>query len=361
MHPNISENLTASEAASFPKAMDELIVTSAFGTVLSFMYVTGVAGNVYTLVLMCHSMRSAASMYVSIVNLALADLLYLSTIPFIVCTYFVKNWYFGDMGCRVLLSLDLLTMHASIFTLTIMCTERYMAVVNPLDTVKRSKGYRKATAGAVWVVSLLLTLPVMSMVQLQETKRENGSIKRMCAPTWSRESYTIYLTILFSTSIVAPGVIIGYLYTRLARTYLESQRNSLTRSENRRSSKQRVVLMIFSIVAVFWACFLPFWVWQLIRLYCKRLNLTRRTITCINYFMTCLTYSNSCINPFLYTLLTKNYKEYLKNRHRHFQRSASTSSKRNANLRPSIKSISSCNQYSNSSESVAMAHLKGSK
>uniref|UniRef100_UPI00398ECF54 urotensin-2 receptor n=1 Tax=Pristiophorus japonicus TaxID=55135 RepID=UPI00398ECF54 len=360
-HSNVSDNATASGAPSPPKAMDELIVTSAFGTILSFMYVTGVTGNIYTLVVMCHSMRSAASMYVSIVNLALADLLYLSTIPFIVCTYFLKTWYFGDLGCRILLSLDLLTMHASIFTLTVMCTERYMAVVKPLDTMKRSKGYRKVTAGAVWLLSLLLTLPVMSMVNLQEIRRDNGSIKRMCAPTWSRQSYTIYLTILFSTSIVAPGLIIGYLYTQLARTYLESQKSTLAKRENRRSSKQRVVLMIFSIVVVFWACFLPFWVWQLVRLYCKPLNLTLQTITCINYLMTCLTYSNSCINPFLYTLLTKNYKEYLKNRHRNFKRSGSTSFKRNANLRPSIKSISSCNQYSNSTESVGMVDLKGSK
>ncbi|XP_072338112.1 urotensin-2 receptor [Scyliorhinus torazame] len=366
MHRNASDNLTApggeaAAAAPGPRATDEQLVTWAFGSVLSVMCVSGVAGNVYTLVVMCHSMRSAASMYVSIVNLALADLLYLSTIPFIVCTYFAKSWYFGDAGCRLLLSLDLLTMHASIFTLTIMCTERYLAVAKPLDTAKRSKGYRKATAGAVWLLSLLLTLPVMSMVQLQESRRENGSVSRLCAPTWSPEAYTVYLTVLFSTSIVAPGLIIGYLYTQLARTYLQSQRNTLANRGNRGSSKQRVVLMIFSIVAVFWACFVPFWVWQLIRLYCKSLNLTLRTITCINYFMTCLTYSNSCINPFLYTLLTKNYKEYLKNRHRHFQRSRSTSFKRNSNLRPSIKSISSCNQYSNSSETVAMAHLKGSK
>ncbi|XP_078082116.1 urotensin-2 receptor [Mustelus asterias] len=341
--------------------MEELVVSWAFGTVLSFMWVTGVAGNVYTLVLMCQSMRSAASMYISIVNLALADLLYLSTIPFIVCTYFVKSWYFGDLGCRLLLSLDLLTMHASIFTLTIMCTERYLAVAKPLHTARRSKGYRKAMAGAVWLLSLLLSLPLMSMVRLQESRRDNGSLRRMCAPTWSRQSYTVYLTVLFSTSMLAPGLIIGYLYTQLARTYLHSQRHSLAPRANRGSCKQRVVLMIFSIVLLFWACFLPFWVWQLIRLYCKSLKLSLHTVTCINYFMTCLTYSNSCINPFLYTLLTKNYKEYLKNRHRHLHRSRSTSFKRNSNLRPSIKSISSCNQYSNSSETLAMAHLKGSK
>lgn len=108
--------------------VDELVITSTFGTLLSLVYIVGVSGNVYTLVVMCHSIRFATSMYISIINLALADLLYLSTIPFVVCTYFLKDWYFGDVGCRILLSLDLLTMHASIFTLTVMCMERYLAV-----------------------------------------------------------------------------------------------------------------------------------------------------------------------------------------------------------------------------------------
>ncbi|XP_032872701.1 urotensin-2 receptor-like [Amblyraja radiata] len=316
MYGNASENITA------PDTMEELAIASGFGTILSFMYVAGVTGNVYTLVVMCQSMRSAASVYISIVNLVLADLLYLSTIPFIVCSYFAKTWYFGDVGCRLLLSLDLLTMHASIFNLTVMCTERYLAVVKPLEMVRRSKSYRKAMAGAAWMVSFLLALPAMSMFKMQESRVENGAIKRTCASTWSQESYTVYLTVLFSTSIVVPGMIIGYLYTQLARTYLKSQRKTLAMSENKQASKQRVVLMIFSIVVVFWACFLPFWVWQLIPLYSTSLNMS--TVRCINYFMTCLTYSNSCINPFLYTLLTKNYKEYLKQRHKQFQRSGST-------------------------------------
>ncbi|KAK5925868.1 hypothetical protein CgunFtcFv8_021489 [Champsocephalus gunnari] len=66
-------------------------------------------------------------MYVYIVNLALADLLYLSTIPFVVCTYFAHDWLFGEAGCRILLSLDLLTMHASVFILVAMSLERYRA------------------------------------------------------------------------------------------------------------------------------------------------------------------------------------------------------------------------------------------
>uniref|UniRef100_A0A672IJH3 Urotensin-2 receptor n=1 Tax=Salarias fasciatus TaxID=181472 RepID=A0A672IJH3_SALFA len=289
----------------------ELVITSTFGTLLSVVYVIGVSGNVYTLVVMCHTIRFATSMYISIINLALADLLYLSTIPFVVSTYFLKDWYFGDVGCRILLSLDLLTMHASIFTLTVMCSERYLAVTKPLDTVRRSKSYRKALAWGVWLLSLVLTVPMMVMVAQTTKNTPDGGVKRMCAPTWAPLAYKVYVTVLFGTSIMAPGLIIGYLYVKLARTYLESQ--------------PEVLIMIFTIVLVFWACFLPFWIWQLLPLYhTKPLSLASQTHTCINYLVASLTYSNSCINPFLYTLLTKNYREYLKNRHRSFYRYTSS-------------------------------------
>ncbi|XP_064858374.1 urotensin-2 receptor [Oncorhynchus nerka] len=341
-------------------SVDELVITSTFGTLLSVVYIVGVSGNVYTLVVMCHSIRFATSMYISIINLALADLLYLSTIPFVVCTYFLKDWYFGDVGCRILLSLDLLTMHASIFTLTVMCTERYLAVTKPLDTVRRSKSYRKALAWGVWLLSLVLTLPMMVMVTETTKSAPNGGVKRMCAPTWAPRAYKIYLTVLFGTSIMAPGLIIGYLYTKLARTYLESQKNSVINKRNKRSPKQKVLVMIFTIVLVFWACFLPFWIWQLFPLYHnKPLSLASHTHTCINYLVACLTYSNSCINPFLYTLLTKNYREYLKNRHKSFYRYTSSFKQRAPSLYSCGKSASSSNQFDFNSETLVMGTLQG--
>ncbi|ETE69855.1 Urotensin-2 receptor, partial [Ophiophagus hannah] len=48
---------------------------------------------------MCHYMRSSASMYIYIINLVLADLLYLLTIPFNV-TDFIQEWYCGDTAER---------------------------------------------------------------------------------------------------------------------------------------------------------------------------------------------------------------------------------------------------------------------
>ncbi|XP_059805055.1 urotensin-2 receptor-like [Hypanus sabinus] len=348
-----STNVSTTDRMPATDSMEELVVICSIGTVLSLMFIVGVTGNIYTLVVMFHSIRSAASMYIYIVNLALADLLYLSTIPFIVSTYFLKGWYFGDIGCRILFSVDFLTMHASIFTLTVMSTERYLAVVKPLDTVKRSKSYRKAIAVVIWLASLLLALPMIITIRLMRTRGKN-----ICSSTWSRHVYGIYLSVLFTTSILAPGIIIAYLYIRLARTYWVSQVTTFNDKQTRRSPNQKVLYMIFAIVLVFWACFLPFWVWQMIGHYQPPLSLIQKTKIHINYLMTCLTYSNSCINPFLYTLLTKNYKEYLGNQHRSFSSTGSFHGRSHRFQRSCRRSLSTSSQQN--TESMTLSQISGS-
>ncbi|XP_069337926.1 urotensin-2 receptor [Eulemur rufifrons] len=302
--PNVSLNSSWASPTE-PSSLEDLVATGAIGAVLSAMGVVGMVGNAYTLVLMCRSLRTSASLYVYVVNLALADLLYLLSIPFIVATYVTKEWHFGDVGCRVLFSLDFLTMHASIFTLTVMSSERYVAVCRPLDTVRRSKGYRKLLALGTWLLALLLTLPVTLAVRLVRR-----GPKSLCLPTWGRRAHRTYLTLLFGTSIVGPGLAIGLLYARLARAYWRSQRASFT--QTRRLPDPRVLRLILGIVLLFWACFLPFWLWQLLAQYREALPLTPRAARIVNYLTTCLTYGNSCVNPFLYTLLTKNYREHLR-------------------------------------------------
>ncbi|XP_036421567.1 urotensin-2 receptor [Colossoma macropomum] len=311
MLANTSPTAPLPEPAASPK---DTLITCVLGTVLILMFVVGVFGNVYTLVVMNISVRVTGTMYVYIVNLALADLLYLATVPFVVCTYFAKDWYFGDVGCRILFSLDFLTMHASIFILTVMSTERYLAVVNPLDTLARARRCRRAVAWAVWLASFVLALPTMIMIDLRKHVQD-GVEKRMCHPTWQLTAYKVYLTVLFNTCILAPGCIIGYLYLKLARTYWLSQTTVFSSKEMNTCPKQKVLYMIFGIVLTYWACFLPFWLWQLLSIYYFGPGkLSRSTMVYINFVVTCLAYSNSCINPFLYTLLTRNYQEYLKER-----------------------------------------------
>uniref|UniRef100_A0AAY4EDB0 G-protein coupled receptors family 1 profile domain-containing protein n=1 Tax=Denticeps clupeoides TaxID=299321 RepID=A0AAY4EDB0_9TELE len=311
-------------------------VTSLLGIALLIMCVLGVAGNIYTLLVMrSAALRRAGSMYVFILNLAMADLLYLGTIPFVVCTYFAHNWFFGETGCRLLLSLDLLTMHASVFVLVAMSLERYRAVARPFRA-HRSSNVRNhwLMVLGIWLAAFVLTLPMMVMIRLREGRPSSvGLVKRICFPTWTPEAFRAYLTVLFFSSMLIPGLVMVGLYSGLAWRYWTVQANLASRScqgnalgfgcppssfakQRRRAFKQKVVAMIFSIVVAYWACFLPFWGWQLAKLFSpESLRMLSPTAhTYINFFVTCLTYGNSCINPFLYTLLTRNYKDYLSQR-----------------------------------------------
>ncbi|KAK6300748.1 hypothetical protein J4Q44_G00288460 [Coregonus suidteri] len=294
-----------------------LWVTSLLGATLLIMLALGVAGNIYTLFIMrSAALRRSGSMYIYILNLALADLLYLSTIPFVICTYFAHDWLFGEAGCRILLSLDLLTMHASVFVLVAMSLERYRAVAKPFVARLSSTRGRKVVAAVIWFVAFVLTLPMMIMIRLREGKpNAAGNVKRICYPTWTQEAFKAYLTVLFLTSVLVPGLVIVGLYAGLARQYWTAQASlgGSSRSARRRGLKQKVVKMIFSIVVAYWVCFLPFWGWQLAQLFSPQSlrALSPATHSYMNFFVTCLTYGNSCINPLLYTLLTRNYKDYL--------------------------------------------------
>lgn len=294
-----------------------LWVTSLLGATLMIMCAMGVVGNTYTLVITrSAALRRTGSMYVYIINLALADLLYLSTIPFVVCTYFAHDWLFGEAGCRMLLSLDLLTMHASVFILVAMSLERYRAVARPFSAHRSSSRNRRISAGIIWGLAFVLTLPMMVMIRLREGKPTMaGLVKKICFPTWTPDAFKTYITVLFFTSVLVPGLIIVGLYVGLARRYwaAEARLGGSSRIARRRGLKQKVVSMIFSIVVAYWACFLPFWGWQLAKLFSPESlkTLSPAAHNYVNFFVTCLTYGNSCINPFLYTLLTRNYKDYL--------------------------------------------------
>lgn len=314
--PNVSGSRGLAPGAPEGSGAGGLWVTSLLGATLIVMCAAGVAGNAYTLAITrSAALRRTGSMYVYIVNLALADLLYLSTIPFVVCTYFAHDWLFGEAGCRILLSLDLLTMHASIFILVAMSLERYRAVATPFSAHKSSTRRRRLAAGVIWGLAFVLTLPMMVMIQLRVGKpTPAGLVKRICFPTWTPEAFKVYITVLFLTSVLVPGLVIVALYVCLARRYwaVQASLGGRSRSARRRGLKQKVVSMIFSIVVAYWACFLPFWGWQLAKLFSPEAlrTLPAATHNYVNFFVTCLTYGNSCINPFLYTLLTRNYKDY---------------------------------------------------
>lgn len=115
-------------------------------------------------------MKTATNIY--IFNLALADALATSTLPFQSVNYLMGTWPFGTILCKIVISIDYYNMFTSIFTLCTMSVDRYVAVCHPVKALDfRTPRNAKIVNVCNWILSSAIGLPVMFMAT---TKYRHG-------------------------------------------------------------------------------------------------------------------------------------------------------------------------------------------
>ncbi|KAG7214309.1 hypothetical protein INR49_023168 [Caranx melampygus] len=102
-------------------------------------------------------MKTATNIY--IFNLALADSLFLATLPFQGTDVFLGFWPFGNALCKAVVSIDYYNMFTSTFTLTVMSMDRYVAVCHPVKALDMRTPHKAkededglVSMGVVWMV-----------------------------------------------------------------------------------------------------------------------------------------------------------------------------------------------------------------
>lgn len=113
-------------------------------------------------------MKTATNIY--IFNLALADALATSTLPFQSAKYLMSTWPFGELLCKVVIAIDYYNMFTSIFTLTMMSVDRYIAVCHPVRALDfRTPAKAKLINVCIWILSSAVGVPVMVMAVTKVT------------------------------------------------------------------------------------------------------------------------------------------------------------------------------------------------
>jgi len=96
--------------------------------------------------------RSVANYY--ILNLAIADELFVLTLPFLCAATYTGDWMFGDTTCRLTYSLRETYKYASLLTLVALSIDRCLATYHRLAHL-RSIAVGVGVCVVVWVVSLV--------------------------------------------------------------------------------------------------------------------------------------------------------------------------------------------------------------
>ncbi|XP_027624749.1 C-X-C chemokine receptor type 6 [Tupaia chinensis] len=125
------------------------------------VFVCGLVGNALVLVIYVFYQKLKSLTDVFLMNLPLADLLFVCTLPFWVHAV-LHEWVFGQAMCKLLLGVYTINFYTSMLTLTCITVDRFMAVVQATKAYNQQA--KRLARGKVicvltWVTSLLVSLP----------------------------------------------------------------------------------------------------------------------------------------------------------------------------------------------------------
>ncbi|NXM00096.1 OPRD protein, partial [Tyrannus savana] len=255
-------------------------------------------------------MKTATNIY--IFNLALADALATSTLPFQSAKYLMETWPFGELLCKVVLSIDYYNMFTSIFTLTMMSVDRYVAVCHPVKALDfRTPAKAKIINVCIWVLSSLIGVPIMIMaVTKSKGKWLFVGMYGMVLCTlqfpdppiyWDTVTKICVFIFAFLVPILVITICYGLMILRLKSVRL------LSGSKEKDRNLRRITRMVLVVVAAFIVCWTPIHifviVWTLVDIDKKNPYVVASLHFCI-----ALGYTNSSLNPVLYAFLDENFK-----------------------------------------------------
>ncbi|NWW96964.1 OPRD protein, partial [Rhynochetos jubatus] len=257
-------------------------------------------------------MKTSTNIY--IFNLALADALATSTLPFQSTKYLMETWPFGELLCKVVLSIDYYNMFTSIFTLTMMSVDRYVAVCHPVKALDfRTPTKAKIINVCIWVLSSLIGVPIMVMARaaspappLIALSPTDGTV--LCTLQfpdppiyWDTVTKICVFIFAFMVPILVITICYGLMILRLKSVRL------LSGSKEKDRNLRRITRMVLVVVAAFIICWTPIHifviVWTLVDIDKKNPYVVASLHFCI-----ALGYTNSSLNPVLYAFLDENFK-----------------------------------------------------
>ncbi|XP_027738700.1 proteinase-activated receptor 3 [Empidonax traillii] len=254
----------------------------------------GVPSNAITLWMLLFRMRSVCTA-ILYTNLAVSDLLFCIMLPFKIAYHTNgNNWVFGEMMCRTTTAVFYGNMYCSILLLTCISVSRYMAIVHPFTYKSLPKrAYAIAACAAVWTIIFLYMLPLCIMQQSYYVEQLGiytcHDVHNACEMISSFQFY--YYVSLAVFGFLLPLATIVFCYVSIIRTLKTHEWFWYV----------KVSLLILTIFAI---CFVP----SNIILIVHHINYYYyNTDGLYSFYLIalCLSSLNSCLDPFLYFLMSK--------------------------------------------------------
>ncbi|XP_057261405.1 proteinase-activated receptor 1 isoform X2 [Pezoporus wallicus] len=300
---------------------DQRIVSVQTARYLTSPWLTRFVPSVYTIVLVLSlplnitailvflkKMKIEKPAVIYMLNLALADVLFVSVLPFKIAYHFSGNdWAFGPKMCRFITAAFYCNMYCSIMLMTSISFDRFLAVVYPMQSL----GWRTLTRASlicliIWLVAISGVIPFLIREQTMEIPKLNiTTCHDVLRESELRGYYLHFFSIFSSVFFVVPFIISTVCYVCIIRCLSSS---TLVTKQNK---KTRALLLCVAVFSVFVICFGPTNILLLIHYVHFSYDNSLEYLYFAYLLCVCISSISCCIDPFIYYYASSQYQRQL--------------------------------------------------
>ncbi|XP_023267813.1 C-C chemokine receptor type 9-like [Seriola lalandi dorsalis] len=266
----------------------------------------GGAGNLAVVWIYLNFRRRLKTMSdVYLLNLAVADLLFLFTLP-LWAVEASHGWSFGSTICRLTSTIYKVNLFSSMMLLTCISVDRYIVIVQTTkaqNSKMERRRHSRLVCLAVWLLALLLAVPELMYATIAKTDSHQNC--RMVYPAHLGNSTKILVLLLqVSMGFCLPFMIMAFCYSIIVATLLKT----------RNFQKHKAMRVILVVVVVFVVSQLPY-NGVLVMQAAQASNMTMtdceevKRFNMVEEVLKSLAYMHACLNPFLYAFMGVRFRK----------------------------------------------------
>ncbi|XP_065595816.1 proteinase-activated receptor 2 [Cyrtonyx montezumae] len=277
--------------------------------VYAIVFIIGLPSNAMAIWVFFFRTKKKHPAMIYMVNLALADLLFVVWFPLKIAYHINgNNWLFGEGLCKVLVGFFYGNMYCSILFMTCLSVQRYWVVVNPIVHSRKKSEIALGISFAIWILILLVTIPLYLINQTVYIAELNITTCHDVLPenilAHDMFSYFLSLAIVF---FLIPALITAVAYVLMIKT-LNASISDISTGKKRK----RAIKLIIVVLSMYLICFTPSNVLLVVHYLLLKNN--KQSFLYVWYItVLCLSTLNSCIDPFIYYYISKDFRDNLKN------------------------------------------------
>ncbi|NXW90542.1 CCR8 protein, partial [Alopecoenas beccarii] len=275
-----------------------------FPVLYSLLFVTGLVGNALVVWVLTVFRKVRAMTDVYLLNLAISDLLFVFSLPFLVHYSIRSQWTFGNAMCKIVSSAYFIGFYSSAFFITIMSVDRYLAIVRSVYALKvRTAAHGVIASLVLWAVAILASAP--DLIFFQETNDNNWT---KCSPHYpdSNNGWKIFSN--FEVNVLGwliPVAVLVFCYHSILKNLQKCHTQN----------KYKAMKLVFIVVIVFFL----FWTPINIVLFLDSLRKmhiiddcqTSQRLDLATELAEALSFIHCCLNPVIYAFVGEKFKKHL--------------------------------------------------